>query len=59
MISWGGGGVVFSLLIFRKFIRRAIFAFCYHDEARNIKGGNWERQIYFKNNLNCFVINVL
>ena len=37
----------FKIIIFkfRKPIRGAIFAFCYQDDARNIKRGNWERQI--------------
>ena len=32
-------------IFFRKLIRSAIFDFCYQDGARNIKMGNWERQI--------------
>ena len=53
-------------LLFRKLVRIVIFTFWHQDHARNIKGGNWERQIpkngklesLFKNNFGRLVINV-
>ena len=36
---------IIIIIFFRKLIRSAIFDFCYQDGARNIKMGNWERQI--------------
>ena len=31
--------------LFRKLIRSAFFGFCYQNDAKNNKRGNWERQI--------------
>ena len=36
---------IMILFLFRKLIRSAIFAFCYYYDTRNIKTGDWERQI--------------
>ena len=33
------------IFLFRQLIRSAIFAFWYQGDARNIKRGNWERQM--------------
>ena len=33
------------IFLFRKLVRSEIFAFYYQDDARNIKRGNWDRQI--------------
>ena len=35
---------IIIIFLFRKLVRSEIFAFCYQDDARNIKRGNWERQ---------------
>ena len=36
---------IIIIFFIRKLIHSAIFAFCYQDDARNIKRENWERQI--------------
>ena len=36
---------IIIFFLFRKVARSTIFAFCYQDDTKNIKLGNWERQI--------------
>ena len=33
------------IFLFWKLVSSAIFAFCYPNDTRNIKRGNWEQQI--------------